>query len=89
MTAPVKRPDEAAVRRANGRMMMTVGALMALLCGSCTAIVGLPWTWGSAWEIPTVLGVLPAAGGVALFVNGLMIWRRASRPGGRSGPEPQ
>ena len=84
---PAPRPaarDLARQKRFGAYLMLTVGALVTLLCGGCTGaflIVGL--ASGSPSEalafapVPRILGGLPTAAGVFLVVQGLRALRDA------------
>ena len=97
-TSPPKKPEPRSTGDApgnwlGGMLLMTAGGLVALLCGSCTLIVGGAAVWStfnsSALAHPTIaassastgivvaliFGGLPTAGGVALFLFGLRIYR--------------
>lgn len=76
-----------------GAMMMAVGGMMALMCGSCTLVflvqflVGLsgagrvaPGAALFAVGLPLVVGGLPTAGAAALFMLGRTQWRRGGAP---------
>ena len=63
--------------RLDAAFLMTIGAMITLLCGACTL---------SQWDAPTsyglapIVGGLPTAGGVAMFVVGLWRFLRNREP---------
>jgi hypothetical protein len=89
-------PGEEARRRAGkrflGALLMAAGAMVALLCGACTLLFGLALGAASfrhgahsdlgALALPLIVGGIPAAGGVVVFLAGLRIFR-AGRPARR------
>lgn len=87
-------PDESnlAQQRFAGGCLMAVGGLIATLCGLCTALFVIGPIWYAlssggafAWPLSAiglVIGGIPTAIGVVLFVLGLRMIRRAgSSPG--------
>ena len=71
-------------KRFLGCMLMAVGGMVALLCGLCTFWVAAMFSQGTgdtggALILPLVIGGVPAAGGVALFVVGLQMFREGQK----------
>ncbi len=72
-------------KRFLGCLLMATGGMVALLCGLCTIWVGATMfspgqgDLGAALLIPLVIGGVPAAGGVALFVVGLQMFREGQK----------
>jgi hypothetical protein len=62
------------------QLVMTVGGMMALLCGGCT--VWVVHQGGELYELAYLFGGVPAAIGVVLFLIGLA---QSRRTGGRKG----
>jgi hypothetical protein len=69
--------DNNAVQRFFGHVLMAVGGLIALLCGGCTVVfLGMAAQTGNVATFATlgtaalVIGGLPTAVGVGLFVLG-------------------
>ncbi|MFI4976569.1 MAG: hypothetical protein ACHP84_18700 [Caulobacterales bacterium] len=79
-----------AERLASARISMTIGGLMAVLCGSCTVVVignDLASRYPSSGldVIALIVGGFPAAVGGFLFLAGLRTYRQSrppSPPGG-------
>jgi len=84
---PPAEDDETHAKRMAGKrflggLLMAVGGLIALLCGMCT-LVFLNNSWASealiALLASLVLGGIPSAVGVALFLLGRSIYRDGLR----------
>ena len=81
-------------KRFLGGLLMAVGGMVALLCGLCTLAFGVTTIMSAVatnnvaglWVliVPLLLGGLPAAGGVAVFMVGLKKFREGLKRQGVS-----